>query len=100
MKLSLMSVMVATGFVLISATSAYAWQNDQAKTVSECEALMKNSEHVEAQSICQAPEQSVTWGGWFSGKSRSTQFHFLDLFELLFASGESNQRDYNRPISG
>lgn len=99
-KLSVLSVMVATGFVLIGATSAYAWQNDNAKTVSECQALMQNSEHVDATSICQAPEQSVTWGAWFSGKSRSTQFHFLDLFELLFSNSDSKQRDYNRPING
>lgn len=99
-KLSVMSVMIATGFVLISATSAYAWQDDNAKTVSECETMLQNSEHVDAKNICQAPEQNVTWGSWFSGKSRSTQFHFLDLFELLFGGSESKQREYNRPISG
>lgn len=100
MKLSFTSVMVVSGFVLFSAMSAYAWQNDSAKTVAECEALLQNSEHPNAQSVCQAPEQGVTWGAWFSGKSRSTQFHFLDLFELLFGGSESKQRDYNRPISG
>lgn len=99
-KLSLLSVMVASGIVLISATSAYAWQNDQAKTQHQCEALLQNTEQLDAQANCQAPEQSVTWGAWFSGKSRSTQFHFLDLFELLFGNGDSKQRDYNRPISG
>lgn len=99
-KLSLMLVLIATGFVLISATSAYAWQDDSAKTVGECEAIMQNSELVDAKNICQAPEQNVTWGSWFSGKSRSTQFHFLDLFELLFGGSESKQREYNRPISG
>jgi hypothetical protein len=28
-----------------------------------------------------APQQS--WFAWFSGRSRSTQFHFIDLLELL-----------------
>ncbi|HLV49141.1 MAG TPA: hypothetical protein VKY35_08785 [Aliidiomarina sp.] len=27
---------------------------------------------------------SVTWRTWLQGKSRSTQFHFLDLVELMF----------------
>jgi len=61
---------------------------------------MQNSEQPNAQQVCQAQQQNVTWGSWFSGKSRSTQFHFLDLFELLFGSSESSKRDYNRPISG
>src|SRR5690554_46400 len=100
MKLSFTSVVVVASFVLFSAMSAYAWQNDAAKTVAECEAMLKNSEHTNVQAACQAPEQSVTWAAWFSGKSRSTQFHFLDLFELLFGGSESKQRDYNRPISG
>lgn len=26
----------------------------------------------------------VTWRDWLQGKSRSTQFHFLDLVELMF----------------
>lgn len=26
----------------------------------------------------------VTWRAWFQGNSRSTQFHFLDLVELMF----------------
>ncbi len=29
----------------------------------------------------QAPQPS--WSSWFSGNSRSTQFHFIDLLELL-----------------
>lgn len=37
-------------------------------------------------SLCgQIKEQSrITWRTWLQGKSRSTQFHFLDLVELLF----------------
>ncbi|EGN75360.1 hypothetical protein A28LD_0973 [Idiomarina sp. A28L] len=33
---------------------------------------------------------SLNWVEWVSGKSRSPQFHFLDLLELLFGN-KSNQ---------
>ncbi|WP_417659037.1 hypothetical protein [Pseudidiomarina sp.] len=100
MKLSVMSVLLIASIVLISAVSAAAWQNEPTKSLEECKAMMHNSEQPNAQNVCQAPEQSVTWTSWFSGKSRSTQFHFLDLFELLFGSAESKKRDYNQPIGG
>ncbi|PHR66223.1 hypothetical protein LG272_03730 [Pseudidiomarina marina] len=100
MKLSAMSVIVATSIVLTSAMGASAWHTQTSKSLEECQALMQNSEQPNAQQVCQAQQQNVTWGSWFSGKSRSTQFHFLDLFELLFGSSESSKRDYNRPISG
>lgn len=100
MKLSAMSVLLIASIVLISAVSAATWQNESTKTLEECTAMMQNSEQKNAQTLCQTPEQSVTWTSWFSGKSRSTQFHFLDLFELLFGSAESKKRDYNQPIGG
>ncbi len=33
---------------------------------------------------------SVTWRTWLQGKSRSTQFHFLDLVELMFGDRVSD----------
>lgn len=32
---------------------------------------------------CANQRQELTWRSWFSGKSRSGQFHFIDLMELL-----------------
>jgi hypothetical protein len=31
--------------------------------------------------------QGVSWSAWFSGRSSSYQFHFIDLLELLSRSG-------------
>lgn len=38
-----------------------------------------NSEH----------SQGVSWSEWFTGRSSSYQFHFIDLLELLSRSGNS-----------
>jgi len=32
--------------------------------------------------------KDVSWGSWLVGDSRSTQFHYLDLLELLFRNDE------------
>lgn len=42
--------------------------------------LYKNSANSDAQ--CLLAEQQ-NWLSWIKGKSRSTQFHFVDLLELL-----------------
>lgn len=99
-KLSFASVLLIVSIALVSAVSAAAWQSNSVASVEECQALLNNSENIAVQDSCQTPDKNVTWASWFSGKSRSTQFHFLDLFELLFGSSESKKRDYSRPISG
>lgn len=101
MKLPTVAILVAFSIALISAVGASAWQTENRTTVAECRAMLENSELMTNPDRCDtATEQEVTWSSWFSGKSRSTQFHFLDLFELLFGSAESKKRDYNRPIGG
>ncbi|WP_394129273.1 hypothetical protein [Shewanella maritima] len=32
---------------------------------------------------CATQGDDVSWGKWLTGNSRSTQFHFIDLLELL-----------------
>jgi hypothetical protein len=32
---------------------------------------------------CATQEDDLSWKSWLSGKSRSGQFHFVDLLELL-----------------
>ena len=32
---------------------------------------------------CAEPSNDVSWGNWVSGNSRSSQFHFIDLLELI-----------------
>lgn len=42
-----------------------------------------------------------TWLGWFSGHSRSVQFHFVDLLELLLGHSDSgNSGPTSSPSSG
>lgn len=57
----------------------------------QCEQLLSASENVKTRTQCQSVSEQLTWMGWFKGESRSVQFHFIDLFELLFSSGEKSR---------
>jgi hypothetical protein len=35
---------------------------------------------------CLSVEKNSSWGAWLMGESRSAQFHYLDLLELLTSS--------------
>lgn len=68
-----------------------------ASNQEQCQQLLNASEDLSATQQCEKVAQTneLTWGTWFSGKSRSTQFHFLDLFELLFGGAEHQNSDYS-----
>lgn len=37
--------------------------------------------------------EGVSWSSWFSGRSSSYQFHFIDLLELLSRSGNNETKN-------
>jgi len=42
---------------------------------------------------CATQQKSgISWSSWFSGNSRSSQFHYLDLLELLTRGKDSQTR--------
>ena len=57
-------------------------QNGQLQALSSC---MKNDKNSSFECINVAHKYSAnrSWIAWFSGKSKTPQFHFLDFIELL-----------------
>ncbi|HET8817501.1 MAG TPA: hypothetical protein VFM61_08650 [Pseudidiomarina sp.] len=87
------SIVVVCGMVLLGSMLSPSWQARANNVTQQCDDLLKNTEQKQAYEECTALEKEVTWKSWFSGQSRSTQFHFLDLFELLFGSSDT-KRDF------
>ncbi len=79
------SVLFKTTSLLLSLVAGtYLLQTEPTPVQASCLQLVTVSDSgIETyQQQCQpAPQQS--WLAWFSGQSRSTQFHFIDLLELL-----------------
>lgn len=60
--------------------------------VEQCAAF--NSSQYDSQAKCTAGtyrSSNTTWFGWLTGHSRSVQFHFVDLLELLLEHGAPAQ---------
>lgn len=73
-----------TGLLLGLSTVVLLLPGENETQIATCNKVVSMSEQgIEQVSVqCnQAPQPS--WSSWFSGHSRSTQFHFIDLLELL-----------------
>jgi hypothetical protein len=78
---------LAKAGLLIAGLSSAFWAVESSKhneTIADCNNVMQINEQGSTQLVMQCiavPQQS--WLSWFQGQSRSTQFHFIDLLELL-----------------
>ena len=46
---------------------------------------------------CSSEATSVSWASWFTGRSNSSQFHYLDLLELLSRYSDSTDTAPHQP---
>ena len=79
-----------TAFALMSPSSLVAQQN----ATQKCQQLMTGGEQSNNSAQCQLAAEQVTWLNWLTGDSRSVQFHFFDLIELISSSSDSSKKRY------
>ncbi|MDV6316781.1 hypothetical protein [Idiomarina sp. HP20-50] len=77
-------------FALVSPSSLISQQN----ATQRCQQLLTEAEQSNNAAQCQLAAGQVTWFSWLKGDSRSVQFHFFDLVELISSSGESSKNRY------
>lgn len=46
---------------------------------------------------CADQANNLSWGNWITGNSRSSQFHFIDLLELLHGNKDKPIQDIPTP---
>ena len=106
MSMTLKSVTISTFAIGIAAVSYLSLSPSSpvtsvSNTTQQCEQLLTHTESTAATTQCLAPSASVTWSNWVKGESRSAQFHFIDLFELLFSSNaqQRSKQQFNQQSS-
>ncbi len=84
------------GILIASALSVAAFfffssgdEKELLAAASSCTCNTTNTASHAAQ--CMDSEQETGWFSWLTGDSRSAQFHYLDLLELLTSHEESKQ---------
>ncbi|MBQ4832634.1 hypothetical protein J8L70_05215 [Pseudoalteromonas sp. MMG010] len=76
-------MLIASVFVVVGVVS-FLPENKPA-TIAQINCAHNNEDHtlVSTQHKCLNIEQNKSWAAWLKGESRSAQFHYLDLLELL-----------------
>ncbi|NMR25011.1 hypothetical protein HH219_05475 [Pseudoalteromonas sp. NEC-BIFX-2020_015] len=78
-------ILIAT--VVTTLTVTYFSQNDD--VIIAANHCQNNAEVISVVPVhCMHLEQESSWMSWITGDSRSAQFHYLDLLELLTSSDE------------
>lgn len=83
-------ILAATAFSVSAVLLTYGvWAESENRSnmtlACDCDANVEYNNRLPAShpnNRCALPEHDVSWKNWISGKSRSNQFHFLDLIEL------------------
>ncbi|MFN6970388.1 MAG: hypothetical protein ACK4NN_05950 [Rheinheimera sp.] len=72
------------GLVLTLSAGFYFLPPLQENTIASCvNTVTLTQQGVESYTVQCALAPQTSWVSWFSGKSSSAQFHFIDLLELL-----------------
>lgn len=88
--LTSMALAAFIAFALVSPSTLVSQQN----ATQRCQQLLTEAEQSDNSAQCQLAAGQVTWLSWLTGDSRSVQFHFFDLIELISSSSDSNKKHY------
>ncbi len=87
--------LVYTAALLSTSSLAIAGSTEHRRAASCCDKSLSLSDRQVAlkdeheSAVCSdEASKDVSWAAWLAGDSRSTQFHYLDLLELLFRNDE------------
>lgn len=92
MNMRLATLAALCGIALLSVMHSAPWQAASSNDLQQCQQLQQQQA---PQTVCANLHEEVSWLEWLTGESRSTQFHFLDFFELLFADKDQGKGDYH-----
>ncbi|WP_394205579.1 hypothetical protein [Shewanella waksmanii] len=88
------ATLLATVAVMVAGTAIGVQQlnKDESASACLCDANTSYNPTLPAShpsNRCAQQSNDVSWKNWFTGKSRSGQFHFVDLLELLHGHQDS-----------
>lgn len=82
---------VSAAVIVMTAISIKAISNPASTTACVCNGDTSYNSALPSShpnNRCAAQAKDLSWATWVTGKSRSNQFHFVDLFELLHGHKE------------
>jgi len=98
MQLFKTGIVIATGLLFIGALSFAPNNKQKIATINNCDHITQTTLTKNTTNACLKLEEDTSWFSWFSGNSRSAQFHYLDLLELLTSSSDSKNAPSLKPL--
>ena len=97
MSLGIRKQMMVAGVVACAVVfGAYSVQSNPDSTLSaSCTCPEGNTFQTQALDKCADQQAKQSWFAWLTGDSRSAQFHYLDLLELLSRDDSKNTRQFS-----
>ena len=93
MKKHMMVAGIAAGAIVFG---AYSIQGTSDSTLSSsCTCQESNALQYQPNDKCANQQVQQSWFAWLTGDSRSAQFHYLDLLELLSRDDSKNTRQFS-----
>ena len=89
-------MLIASALLLIGIINFTSNSNPQLSLDNNC--YQKNNIENAPINTCLKVEESSSWFSWLTGESRSAQFHYLDLLELLTRSEEAKKTPSIKPL--
>ncbi|WP_105258137.1 hypothetical protein [Pseudoalteromonas sp. T1lg88] len=85
---------VATTAMIVGTFAIQSGSSLNSETYSQC--VCDTNAYGEQTQDCANPDGEQSWFAWFAGDSRSAQFHYLDLLELLSRNdNKENARQFS-----
>ena len=91
-------ILIASAVLLIGAFGFAPQTKQELASVNNCHNQNKISRVHDTTSVCIEIEDDSSWFSWISGDSRSAQFHYLDLLELLTSSEDTKNPTSLKPL--
>ncbi|ATG76398.1 hypothetical protein P4S65_06375 [Pseudoalteromonas sp. B131b] len=91
-------ILIASALLFIGAFSFSPNSEPEISSVNNCHYQNLSVVSKNTAEVCIKIEEDSSWVSWITGDSRSAQFHYLDLLELLTSSDDSKKAPSLKPL--
>ena len=89
-------ILMASALLFVGALNFISSSEQDLTAINNCQQKQTTTTDT-AVSACLKIADESSWSSWITGDSRSAQFHYLDLLELLTSSGDSKKLPSLKP---
>lgn len=91
-------ILIVSALLLVIGLKPTSHSQPTAGALNGCQQQQQTVTAEVSANNCHKTAADPSWLAWFTGDSRSAQFHYLDFLELLTGSADTKQPSSLKPI--